>query len=126
MYKYLNLNPLKRSEEDCVIRAIALATDRSYAEIYDKLYYVSRLLDLPYNCVCSYSFLLGEVFGFSRVYVPESITIGDFAQANTDGVYLVRAKGHLTCIIDGVIYDIFNCSDMYITDCWYVDEEDEW
>jgi len=120
MYKYLNMNPLSLLEEDCVNRAISLASGMSYAEIQDKLYYVSRLLGLPYNCICSYSFLLDDIFLFSRVN-GSGITIGEFAYENPYGVYLVRAKGHLTCIINGVIYDIFDPSDMIITDCWYVD-----
>ena len=38
-FKYYNNNPLSKEEQDCVTRAIALASGYSYAEIQDKLYY---------------------------------------------------------------------------------------
>ena len=37
------------------------------------------------------------------------------------GVYLVRIDGHLTCVIDDGVYDIWDCRDELATNAWIVD-----
>ena len=37
MFKYYNANPLGRNVNDCSVRAIACATDRSWYDVYDEL-----------------------------------------------------------------------------------------
>ena len=37
MYVYFNNNPWKRSVNDCVIRAISLAENKSWDKVYDEL-----------------------------------------------------------------------------------------
>ena len=37
MYKYYNANALNRYEDDCVIRAISCATNKSWDFVYDYL-----------------------------------------------------------------------------------------
>ena len=50
------------------------------------------------------------------------MTVGEFADTHPKGVYLLRIPAHLTCIIDGTCYDIFDCRfDGEITDAWEVE-----
>jgi hypothetical protein len=37
MYRYLNMNPRGRNVNDCTVRAISLATNRSWDEVYREL-----------------------------------------------------------------------------------------
>lgn len=119
-YQYLNLNPLGKEEEDCVTRAIALATGYSYAEIQDKLYYIAQLFDCEKLCVCCYEHLLDYVFQLPKVYC-DGMTVEQFANLHPEGVYILRMNGHLTCLIDNVIYDIWDCRERTLTDVWQVE-----
>ena len=119
MFKYLNLNPLDLTEEDCVTRAISLASGYSYAEVQDKLYYISKLLDCERLCVCCYQHLLSDVFKYDKIYCRD-VSVSEFAERHPTGVYLIRMEGHLSVLVDGVVYDIWDCSDEILTDVWYV------
>ena len=88
MFKYLNLNPLSIEEEDCVTRAIALASGYSYADIQDKLYYMARLFDCEELCVCCYKHLLDDIFDYPRVKA-KGRTVGELCEVLAIEEYLV-------------------------------------
>jgi len=119
MFKYLNVNPLSITEEDCVTRAISLASGYSYAEIQDKLYYMSKLLECEKLCVCCYKFLLSDIFKYPKVDC-DNLTVREFANLYPKGIYLIRMNGHLSVLSDGIVYDIWDCSNEVLTDVWYV------
>ena len=121
MFRYYNINPLSLTESDCVTRAIALASGYSYAEIKDKLYYISELLDCERLCVCCYQHLLDYVFQYDKVYCT-GLTVREFSERHPDGIYLIRTEGHLSVLANGVIYDIWDCSDEVLTDVWLVNK----
>lgn len=121
-FKYLNVNPLSLKEEDCVTRAISTATGHSYAAIQDKLYYISELLECDRLCVCCYQHLLDDVFKFERLPVRNN-TVGEVAEMYDDCILLVRIEGHLTCVVYGVIRDLWDCSNSYADIVWLVSEE---
>lgn len=108
-FRYLNLNPNGEKVSDCVTRAISLASNLSYSTIRRKLRSTSQLLDCESSlCVTCYSFLIQEVLGG----IPRNcmgMTVGEFADLHPNGTYLIRIKGHLTCVKDGVLMDIWNC-----------------
>ena len=119
MFRYLNLNPLDLEESDCVTRAIALASGYSYAEVQDKLYYISQLLECERLCVCCYQHLLSDVFKYDKVYC-QGMTVAEFAELHPDGIYLIRMDGHLSVLVNGKIHDIWDCSNEILTDVWSV------
>lgn len=51
-----------------------------------------------------------------------SISLEDLADLELPGRWLVTMSGHITCIIDGVIYDVFDPSDRYMWCAYQVDE----
>ena len=119
-FKYTNLNPLSLKEEDCVTRAIALASGESYASIQDKLYYISELLDCERLCVCCYQHLLDNVFNYERLYCKNK-TVGEIAELYDDCILLIRIEGHLTCVVYGTIRDLWDCSNSYADIVWLVE-----
>lgn len=42
------------------------------------------------------------------------ITVGEFVDTHPQGTYLITMRGHITCAIDGCIYDTFNPSDRFV------------
>lgn len=70
--------------------------------------------------VCCYENLLNFVFGYEQIYGVEGMTIECFANYHPIGTYIIRIEGHLTSLIDGVIYDLWNCSDKVVDVVWKV------
>lgn len=119
-WEFFNLQPLGNLEEDCVNRAISLATGRDYYEINHQLKLVSQLFQCPELCVCCYKHLLDYVYGFKRIEAVQGMKVKDFLRRFYKGTYLIRVEGHLTCGIDGVIYDTWDCGNAIVDIVWLV------
>lgn len=117
MYRYINKNPYGNNISDCVIRCLSVLTDRSWRSIYDELSdlagdrgmmfgdveFVEDYLDDRYDRECHYSKKVGE-----------------FAQEHPYGKYAITMDGHITAIIDGIIYDTFDPSDRVMRCAWKI------
>ena len=115
---YWNENPNGEHIGDCVVRAITLATGLPYEDVEDKLWLTAELLGCVDICPFCYRNLLENVFQFREVN-PNNMTIREFADTHSYGTYILRIPSHLTCIIDGDLYDIWDCRDSEtITDAW--------
>ena len=119
-YEFKNITPSGEILPNCVNRAISLATGVDYHKVEEKLELVSALLECSKLCVCCYEFLLNEVFRLKELEDKE-ISIKDFAENHKEGIYLLRVDGHISCLMDNVLYDLFDCSDEIITKCWKVE-----
>jgi hypothetical protein len=117
---YYNRNPDGDRENDCVTRAISLACDIPYADVRKMLFYTAKLLNCEKLCVMCYKFLIEDVLKCKRVNC-DGMMPADFADLNPRGIYLLRVSGHIICLIDGCIYDIFDSRYMdFLTDAWEV------
>ena len=119
-YHYLNLNPLGKDEQDCVCRAISLATGRDYYDIEDKLHLTARLFECDELCVCCYKHLLDYVFEYPKVYCRD-MTVSEFMHKHPRGTFILRMDGHCTCIINGRLFDTQDCLNGRLTDAWSVE-----
>lgn len=125
MARFVYYNHTPNGDEhinDCVTRAISLASGLPYSEIRKKLFHTSRLLDCESLAVGCYSHLLDRVFEYPRIECA-GLTVNEFADKHPRGIYLVRMPQHITTIIDGCVYDIFDCRDKFITNAWEVERE---
>ena len=118
-FVYLNVNSNQTERNDCVTRAISLASEIPYAKIRKKLFHTAKLLDCSKLCPTCYSFLIQEVLGG----IPkncENLTVGEFADLHSKGTYLIRIQGHLTTCIDNTIYDIWDCRNRICDMAWVI------
>lgn len=118
-YCYLNVNPNKTKRNDCVTRAISLASGLSYSTVRKKLFHTARLLGCCKLCNTCYSHLIEKVL----CAVPKNcdcMTVNDFAFLHPNGTYLLRMDGHITTLIDNCVYDIFDCRRHLITNAWEI------
>lgn len=115
MYKYYNANPLGRNVHDCTVRAISLATQRSWDETYRELSnYAQALAVMPDDVHYIDDYLDNH---FEKIYYCSQnckISVDDFIASQPKGTYLITMSGHITCCIDGCIYDTFDPSERYI------------
>jgi hypothetical protein len=117
-FRYYNENPQGERINDCVTRAITLTSrDLPYSVVRKKLFHTARLLDCTKLCPTCYSFLINQVLGGIPTNC-EGMTVGEFSELHPYGTYLIRIEGHLTAIIDNVIYDTWDCRDRFCTLAW--------
>ena len=117
-FRYWNENPMGAEVSDCVTRAIKLASGLPYSTIRKKLFHTKELLDCesPY-CSSCYGFLVQEVLGG----VPKNcdgMTVGEFADNNPNGTYLIRIEGHLLAIKDNCVYDLWDNRNRFCDLAW--------
>ena len=118
-YKYLNVNPDLAIKNDCVTRAITLATNTPYNEIKALLTLSAKTLNCCRICRPCYTEFLKNYFGLN-VIEDYYHTVGELADLYPNNILLLRTDGHLTCSIDGVVYDIFDCRNEIVTHYWIV------
>ena len=108
------MNLLSRYKtEDTNIRAISLATEQTWDDTYIMLSEYGRQQGITFSEVEFINDFLSE--RYERYCPPRKTeTVGDFVNLNLPGRWLITMRGHITCVIDGILYDTFDCSDNYI------------
>lgn len=117
MYRYYNANAVNRYTDDCVIRAISCATNKSWDYVYD---YLSDL--------AQYHGTLLDKREFVRWYLDTNFerlnnvgyTVGETSAMYPNSTLLITMNGHITCSKNGIIYDTFDCRDRKTENAWLV------
>lgn len=119
MFKVYNNNPHSERLSDCVCRAVTLATGANYYDVMDLL----KENGMKHGCGClncdCYSKMLDDI-GYKQEKA-EGKTVAEIAEANKDKTVLIRIEGHLTCAIDGDVYDLWDCSGKKADLYWVID-----
>ena len=120
-YRFYNANPLGRRVDDCTVRAISCATNRSWDDTYDRLSEYAQTQAIMSNDV-EYIDEFLEI-NFDRVYTnrdSNQITVDNFLNLYPFGTFLITMNGHITCAKDGCVYDTFNPLDRIVWDAYRV------
>lgn len=122
MFRYYNANPLGRKVDDCTVRAISLAEQKSWDETYEKLSRFAQAQGIMPNEVHYIDDFLES--RYEKIYEHKNrqkITVGDFLRTHPRGTFLITMNGHITCAIDGCIYDTFDPSDRFVWSAYRID-----
>lgn len=125
MYQYLNLHPKEKRVGDCAKRAIAKAENRDYREVSlelnrlkkksGALYYNDDRNLKHYFIVKKYQKLSFPAHAGEKRMTPQQ-----FSEEYPKGSYILWMANHVTCCVDGVIYDIWDCTGKCIYNAWKV------
>jgi hypothetical protein len=118
-YKYYNRNPKGLHLKDCVCRAISAATGLHYDAVNNLLRITASEYECEELCVCCYHHLLGEILCYPIVKCDFKHTVADIASNYPKSTLIIRVKEHLTTSNNGVILDIWDCSDELV-DCFWI------
>jgi hypothetical protein len=119
-YEKLNNNPLGIKTNDCVIRSISFTLNQSWKKVYTDLFNLSMEHTRVFNDEEIIKIYLSEfehhtcpaVKGESRKKVK------DFDDNNT---YILSIANHLTCVIDGTLFDTWDCRNKCVYRYWIID-----
>lgn len=118
MYKYYNANTNGNFVNDCVIRAISVAENKSWGETYDDLSRIAKKNGILLDDVNFVEPLLD--YRYDRVKTYSDDTVQDILENYPLGTYLITMNGHITVAKDGTIYDTFDCRDRVVRSAWEV------
>lgn len=121
MYIHANPNPYGAYVEDCVIRAIAIATDRSWDEVAIYVFlqaFIMKNMPSVDNVWGNYL----RTIGFKRYALPNTCpdcyTVRDFCNDNPIGTFILATGSHAIAVIDGNYYDAWDSGDELPTAVW--------
>lgn len=114
MFRQFNPNPHGIYADDCLVRAIALVTNRSWDHVYLDLVLQGFLMkNMPsVNKVWSnYLRSIGFV-DYPFAYVcPDCYTVRDFCYDHPFGIFILATGSHVIAVIDGDYYDAWDSGD---------------
>ena len=115
MYKFLNVHPEGKLVPDCVKRAITLAAEMDYKEVQLELNRHKKITGAKtFNEDKNWKSYAENVLNAVKLSFPAvkgmpRMNGERFCKAYPKGRYLLNMAGHLSCCVDGVIYDTWNC-----------------
>ena len=118
MWIYANPNPCRQEEPDCVVRAISIATGKTWDEVHCDLCRLSHE-----KCTMPSVNWLWELYlkqmGYEKLLLPSNCpsctTIREFCKRYPKGTYIVATGNHAVCVKSGNIFDTWDSSDEVIT-----------
>lgn len=110
----INPNPKRKSVGDCVIRAICVATDKEWDEVFLELMLKAfDMKDMPMANNVWGSYLTD--LGFTREIIPntcpECFTVKDFLVNYPQGTFVIGTGTHAVAVKDGQYYDTWDSGD---------------
>lgn len=119
---YENVNPKNRKTEDCVVRAITKATELSYFSIYTALCDLGFITCRMPDSKQTYERLLKN-FGWTKYKQPKhadgtKYKVWELVDQESDKTIIISMANHLTCAINGSIYDLWDCRFMCVGNYW--------
>lgn len=123
MWIRCNPNPKRKEVPDCVVRAISIATDRSWYAVYDDICETGRKeCNMP-----SVNTVWGRYLydlGFEPFLLPEScpscITVSAFCKRFPVGTYIIGTGSHAVAVINGDYYDSWDSGEEIPSYFWRV------
>lgn len=124
-YKFLNLHPKGLRVRDCVKRAFALASGKPYKEVSAELNRLKKKTGAKYFNYKSNWKVYVKLQGWQKMSFPAVKGVprmnGErFCERYPKGTYVLSMACHLTAVVDGVIYDTWNCSKKCVYNAWKV------
>ena len=114
MWVYANPNPCRQEEPDCVVQAIAIATDQTWDEVHWDLCVLSHQKCTMPSTNWLWGLYLAQ-HGFERFLLPEScpecVTVSEFCKRFPDGTYVIGTGSHAVAVVSGNYMDSWDSGD---------------
>lgn len=121
MFIQFNPNPNGIYADDCLVRAIALVTGRSWDQIYVELGlqgFIMKNMPSVNKVWGNYLRSIGFVeYPFFNI-CPDCYTVRDFCYDHPFGTFILATGSHVIAVIDGDYYDAWDSGDEMPLSVW--------
>lgn len=121
MFIKVNPNPNGLFVEDCVVRAISIATNRSWDDIYVHICiqgFIIKNMPSVNNVWGTYLSSIGFVRYNLPDRCPDCYSLRDFCYDHPYGTYILATGSHVIAVIDGDYYDTSDSGDLVPISVW--------
>lgn len=123
MFKEYNRHPKGIKTTDCVVRAISTAMNIDYMDLRKDLNRKKR--EWGFTSYKDTKFLYKFFEGYPRLIFKAikgepRIKGSDFTELHSKGTFVLKMAGHITCVIDGIILDTWDCSYRSVYTAWKI------
>ena len=121
-YIYKNVNPKNKKVDDCVIRAVTLATGQAYKKVFfDLCKAADAVCDMSSSIDVFGPYLVSK--GFTKVTYralkgQKRDTVESLINKYPNNVLVIRVAGHVTVGYHGNLVDIWDCSESSVYTYW--------
>ncbi len=126
MFIKYNNNPKNKKTGDCVIRAIAFATNNSWTNTYKELSELGIKNSLILNDTKNWRMYLKKL-GYIQQKMPRRYdntryTVDEFCKelAKDNITYIIKIAKHITVVKDKDLYDTWDCSSKSVGNYWII------
>ena len=123
-----NINPKNKRTKDCVIRAIATATNKTWESVYRELAELGIKKGLMINDRNNWKAYLKNL-GYEKQNMPRRedrtrYTLEEFCDelAKPNVIYIVKVANHITVVKNKDLYDTWNCSRKSVGNYWIIED----
>ncbi len=106
-----NPNPENNQTGDCVVRAICIAEDRDWDDVYLDVFADSFFKKLTIEDNRLWNHYLHKL-GYKRYIIPDTCpdcySVREFAEDHPQGTYILGTGTHAIAVIDGDYYDTWD------------------
>ena len=114
--KYFQMKFKKDAVGDCVVRALTIATGEDYQDVRKELWETSyENGDMPVGNKTYEAFLTKR--GFVKEKKIQRYNLGNYPVSNKE-TYVVVLAGHLVCLDQGLVRDLWDCRSKYPYCTW--------
>jgi len=115
-HQYFQMKYKKDQVGDCVVRALAIATNEDYKSVRNELWDISLDNgDMPNGSSTYEKFL--EKRGFIKEKKIKGYNLGSYPVSQNE-VFVVRLSKHLACLDKGLVRDLWDCRNKYPYNVW--------
>lgn len=123
MWMRCNPNPMHKEVPDCVIRALCIALNERWTDIYDDLCRLGRKeCNMPSADAVWGKYLYQR--GFEPFLIPsvcpKCVTVNEFTKMYPEGTYIIGTGSHAVAVINGDYYDSWDSGEEVPSFFWRI------
>ena len=125
-FEKFNANPKNKKTGDCVVRALAVALNKTWIDTYKELFENTLKTFYSVSSKNNYKNYLQKL-NIEMQKMPKKengkrYTIAEFVdnRADKNATYIISVANHLTVVKQGVLIDTWDCSKKSIGNYWKI------
>ena len=126
-FTYNNVNPYGKVTGDCTERALSFILNKSWGDVYKEMLDITLKTGWALGSRENIEQYLKSL-GYRKQKMPKKengkkYTGEEFAKLHPRGKYFISiGAAHVTSMVDGKIYDIWNCTHKCVGNYWIIEE----